>query len=114
MNDAPVAIDDSNTTNRNTNVTTFVLANDTDVDHTLAQLSVTGVTSGSNGTASISGTGVLFVPTTGVCGTGTFTYQAQDASGATSNIATGTITINCTNSAPTAVSQVLTIAEDGT
>jgi hypothetical protein len=49
-----------------------------------------------------------------VCGTGTFNYRALDASGATSNIATGTVTINCTNTAPVAVSQVLTISEDGT
>jgi hypothetical protein len=44
-NDAPVAVNDSNTTNRNTNVTTFVLANDTDIDHPVSGLSVTGVTS---------------------------------------------------------------------
>ena len=81
MNDNPVATNDSATTNRNTNVTTFVLANDTDVDHTLAQLSVTGVTSITGGIASISGTGVLFVPTVNACGTGTFTYRALDASG---------------------------------
>ena len=41
QNDAPVAINDTATTNRNVNVQIPVLANDTDVDHTLAQLSVT-------------------------------------------------------------------------
>ena len=61
----------------------------------------------------ISGTGVLFTPSTGVCGSGIFTYYAVDQSGGTSNLATGTITINCTNSAPVAVNQSLTINEDG-
>ena len=63
VNDAPVANNDSNTTSRNTNVTTFVLANDTDLDHALTALSVTGITSITGGTASIVGTGVLFTPT---------------------------------------------------
>lgn len=114
VNDAPVAVNDSASTNRNVNVQIPVLANDTDIDHTLAQLSVTGVTSITGGVASISGTGILFTPTAGICGTGTFNYRAQDASGATSNIATGTVTINCTNSAPVAMNQGMSLVEDGT
>jgi hypothetical protein len=112
VNDAPVASNDSNTTSRNTNVTTFVLANDTDIDHTLSQLSVTWITSITGGTASIVGTGVLFTPTAWVCGTGTFTYRALDASGSLSNTATGTITISCTNSAPVANNDTPSVTED--
>jgi hypothetical protein len=63
VNDAPVALSDTGSTNRNTNVTIAVLSNDTDVDHTGGQLSVTGVTSITGGVASISGTGILFTPT---------------------------------------------------
>ncbi len=114
VNDAPIAVNDSASTNRNVNVLVPVLSNDTDIDHTLVQLSVTGITSITGGIASISGTGILFTPTAGICGTGTFNYRALDASGSTSNIATGTVTINCTNTAPVAVSQLLTIAEDNT
>ena len=89
-----------------------VLFNDTDVDHSNGLLAVTGVTSVSGGIASIVGTGVQFVPSTGVCGTGLFSYYAMDTSGGTSNLATGTISIACNNTAPVAVDQSLTINED--
>lgn len=62
-NDPPVAVNDSASTNRNVNVLVPVLSNDTDIDHTLVQLSVTGITSITGGIASISGTGILFTPT---------------------------------------------------
>ena len=59
VNDAPVAVDDTASTNRNVTVTVSVLANDTDVDSGTAlggTLSVTGLVSVSGGIASISGT----------------------------------------------------------
>lgn len=112
VNDAPVAIADTDATMRNTAVLVTVLSNDTDVDHTNSQLAINSVTGVTLGTPTISGTGVLFTPSAGLCGTGVFTYQAQDASGSTSNIATGTVTISCSNSAPTAVNDSLTVAED--
>ena len=40
VNDAPVAVDDANSTNEDTAVATDVISNDTDVDNTNAQLSV--------------------------------------------------------------------------
>jgi hypothetical protein len=112
VNDAPVAIADTGATARNTNILLDVLSNDLDVDHTGGELSVTGITSITGGVASLSGTSVLFTPTVGVCGTGSFTYQTEDASGATSNTTTGTVTISCTNTAPVAVDDSLTLAED--
>ena len=60
VNDNPVAVDDTGSTNRNVSVTVAVLFNDTDSDY--LPLAVTGVTAVSGGTASISGTGVLFTP----------------------------------------------------
>lgn len=80
-NDVPTAVNDSTSTNRNTNVTLTVLSNDTDLDHPNSALTVTGLTTGALGTPSIVGTGVLFVPSAGLCGTGTFTYRAEDGSG---------------------------------
>ena len=62
----------------------------------------------------ISGTGVLFTPSTGVCGSGIFTYYAVDQSGGTSNLATGNVTITCSDIAPVAVNDTLTINEDST
>ncbi len=112
VNDAPIAIDDTASTNRNANVTIDVLSNDTDTDHVNADLSINSVTTGSLGTPTIVGTGILFTPTPALCGTGTFTYDTVDASGSVSNTATGTIIISCTNSNPTANDDSLTIAED--
>jgi len=66
------------------------------------------------GIATIIGTGISFVPTVGVCGTGYFTYFAVDASGGMSNLATGTVSIACVNTAPVAVNQSLSINEDNT
>ena len=114
VNDAPVAVNDTASTNRNVTVVVAVLFNDTDVDHSNGLLAVTGVSSVSGGIASIVGTGVQFVPSTGVCGTGLFSYYAMDTSGGTSNLATGTISIACNNTAPVAVDQSLTINEDST
>jgi hypothetical protein len=108
----PVAVFDTGATARNTNILLDVLSNDLDVDHTGGELSVTGITSITGGVASLSGTSVLFTPTVGVCGTGSFTYQTEDASGATSNTTTGTVTISCTNTAPVAVDDSLTLLED--
>ncbi len=112
VNDNPIAVNDTDATMRNTPVLVTVLSNDTDLDHANTDLSINSVSTGSLGSPTISGTGILFTPTAGLCGTGTFTYRAEDASGATSNIATGTVTISCSNSAPTATNDSLTVAED--
>ncbi len=47
-----------------------------------------------------------------MCGTGSFTYQVEDTSNATSNTATALITINCVNDAPVANADSMTVAED--
>lgn len=60
------------------------------------------MTSVTGGSATASGTQVRFVPTPDFCGTGTFTYRANDGS-ANSNVATGTVTITCVNDSPVAV-----------
>lgn len=105
---------DTGATSRNTDTEIAVLTNDEDPDHATGSLTITGLTNGSLGTVSLSGTNVVFSPTPALCGTGTFTYQLEDGSGATSNIATGTLTINCSNSAPTAVNDSAIVSEDST
>jgi len=114
VNDTPIANNDSDATVRNTPVLVSVLANDTDVDNATGSLTITGLTNGALGTATLSGSAVLYTPNVGICGTGSFTYQVEDASGATSNTATGTITINCSNSAPTATADSAIVTEDST
>ncbi|MBD2561392.1 cadherin-like domain-containing protein [Nostoc linckia FACHB-391] len=89
-NQPPVANPDSATTAKNTAVTISVstlLANDTDPDSN--PLSITGVSGVTNGTAVLNNNGtasntaddfVLFTPTTGFSGNGSFNYTLSDGS----------------------------------
>jgi hypothetical protein len=86
----PVAVDDSATTAKNTAVTIQVstlLANDTDPDSN--PLSITGVNNATNGTAVLNDNGtasntaddfIVFTPTTGFSGNGSFNYTVSDGS----------------------------------
>ena len=108
MNDAPVATSDIRTATGTEDTLTLidVLSNDTDSDHAANQLSLTGLTQPSTGgTLTLSGTEVLYTPTANFCTSTplTFTYQARDASGSTSNIATGSFVVDCVNDTPVAL-----------
>ena len=103
VNDAPVAGDDSASTNQNTPLTLLaadLLANDTDVDS--STLSITAVSNAVNGTVTLNGSGnVVFTPTTGFSnGNGSFNYTLSDGNGGTDlaivTVAVGT-TLNGTN-----------------
>lgn len=89
-NTAPVAVDDSASTNVNTAVEISVLANDSDAD--LDTLSVTAVSDPANGTATITGGGttVTYTPDTDYTGADSFTYTVSDGQGGTD---TGTVSI---------------------
>ena len=94
-NQAPVANDDSATTNQDTNVTVNVVQNDTDADGSIIPSTVVIKSDVSNGsiTNNVDGT-VLYVPASGSTGIDSFTYTVDDNGGATSNIATATINVN--------------------
>ncbi|MEH2208367.1 MAG: cadherin-like domain-containing protein [Nostoc sp.] len=85
VNDAPVAGDDSASANQNTPLTLLaadLLANDTDVDS--FTLSITAVSNAVNGTVTLNGSGnVVFTPTTGFTGDGSFNYTLSDGNGGT-------------------------------
>jgi len=84
VNDAPVAVDDTATTPEETLVNIDVLANDTDVDNTAAELTVTTATA-LNGTVSINPDGTLdYTPDANFVGTDTITYTIEDPEGLTS------------------------------
>ncbi|EID17755.1 outer membrane adhesin-like protein [Mycolicibacterium phlei RIVM601174] len=104
LNDAPVAVDDSVTTDEDTPVRGNVLTNDTDVDGKTTIASVTVVTGPTKGTLDLNtATGEFtYTPAADVNGTDTFTYTITDSDGATSNTATVTITITAVNDAPVA------------
>jgi gliding motility-associated-like protein len=121
VNANPVANNDTGTTNENDLLTISILANDTD-DIGLAPASVDldPVTVGiqnsravTGGTYNVNSAGVLsFTPTTNFNGTSSITYTVQDTEGATSNIATVTVTVNSVNAAPVAVNDATTTNEN--
>jgi endonuclease/exonuclease/phosphatase family metal-dependent hydrolase len=96
-NSAPVANNDTATTNEDTAVTISVLANDTDADGNTTILSETLAiaTAPSNGTLSVNEEGTLtYTPNLEFFGSDSFTYTVQDNQGATSNVGTVSLTVN--------------------
>ncbi|BAS59688.1 hemagglutinin/hemolysin-like protein [Leptolyngbya boryana NIES-2135] len=129
VNDGPIALADSSTTNEDTSATLTVLSNDSDVDtgDTLSVTHVNGtsITSGSTITL-ISGAKVTLNSTgtftynpngkfdylgTGKSATDSFTYTISDGKGGTST-ATATLTITGVNDGPVATADSTTTDED--
>jgi len=110
VNDAPVANDDSATTQEDTPITIDVLANDTDVDGDT--LTVTNLAQPSNGTATLdAGPTVTYAPNPGFVGEDTFTYTANDGT-FDSNVATVTVTVEAVNDPPVASDDSAATQED--
>ncbi|EAQ01548.1 type I secretion target repeat protein, partial [Pseudooceanicola batsensis HTCC2597] len=115
VNDAPVAADDSDTTEEDTAVTIDVLGNDTDVDGDT--LSIQSVGTPANGTAQIVGGQIVYTPEAGFTGDDTFEYTVSDGNGGTD---TATVTVSVTdgggggNQPPVAVDDMVTTPEDET
>lgn len=107
-NQAPVAQNDTTTTNEDTPVTIAVLANDTDADGNT--LSVASVTTATKGAVAISGTGVVYTPNANANGSDTFTYVASD--GTLTAMGTVTVTITPVNDPPVAISDTVTVTKD--
>lgn len=102
VNTAPVASNDSASTEQDKAVTISVLANDSDPDGDT--LTVTG-TSGVNGTAVINQNGSInFIPAAGFSGTETFSYSVSDGKGgsASASVTVQVSKIVSSNAAPVA------------
>jgi hypothetical protein len=99
VNDAPVANNDSATTNEDTPVTVNVVANDSDVEGD--SLTVSGVTQGTNGTVSFAGGSVTYTPNANFNVSDSFTYTVSDGNGGT-DTSTVNVTVNPVNDAPIA------------
>ena len=114
VNDAPVAVVDSVSTDEDTALVINVadlLGNDSDVDGDT--LSITAVDNGNNGTVVLNeddGT-ITFTPTENFNGDASFEYSLSDGQGGT---ATGTVnvTVNAVNDAPVAVVDSVSTDED--
>jgi len=100
-NQAPVANNESITTNFNTAAVISVLTNDTDNDGTLDSSTVTVATKPAYGTTTVANNGqVTYTPNAGYSGADSFTYTVMDDDGATSNIATISVTVNSESVTP--------------
>ncbi|WP_297774026.1 Hint domain-containing protein [uncultured Roseovarius sp.] len=96
VNDAPVAGEDTDTTDFETPVDIPVLANDTDVDGD--SLSVDSATDGANGTTSVNADGsITYTPDAGFSGSDTFDYTVTDGNGGTD---TGSVTVTVGDAPP--------------
>ena len=109
VNDLPVAVPDFATTNEDITVTVDVTANDSDADGD--SLTVTNVSGASNGTASVIGNQVRYVPDPGFSGSETLTYTISDGNGGTDS-ASLSITINMVNDPPVANNDSASTNED--
>ena len=90
-----MANDDTATTTEGIAVTVNVVANDTDSDGSIDPATVVIVSNPANGTVVNNGDGtVTYTPAATYTGTDSFTYTVNDNAGATSNIATVSITVN--------------------
>ncbi|MEO0819628.1 MAG: Ig-like domain-containing protein, partial [Pseudomonadota bacterium] len=93
-NQAPVALDDNETTAVDTPIEISVLGNDSDADGTLDVSSVTVTTQPTGGSVQINPTGtVTYTPNGGFEGVDSFVYTVDDDDGATSNTATATVVV---------------------
>ncbi|TML92889.1 MAG: tandem-95 repeat protein, partial [Actinobacteria bacterium] len=108
-NRAPVAGNDSASTQPATPVTVSVLANDSDPDND--PLTVTGASSPAHGTAAVNANNtVTYTPTSGYSGPDSFNYTISDGRGGT---ASATVTIAVDNP-PVATSQSVSVNEGAT
>ena len=109
VNDAPVAQDDSGSTNEETPITIPVLSNDDDPDGDT--LSVQSATQPTNGSAVNNGTSVTYTPALNFNGVDSFTYTISDGNGGTAT-ANVSVTVNAVNDAPIAQADTAITNED--
>ena len=111
VNDPPVAVEDNVTTPEDAAIDINVVSNDTDVE--ADALSVTQVTTPSNGVATImagSTTTVTYTPNANFNGTDSFDYTVSD--GTDTDTGTVNVTITAVNDPPVAVEDNVTTPED--
>ena len=114
VNDAPVAVADTLDATEDTPETytaAQLVGNDTDVEN--SDLSLSSVTSGSNGTAVLNADGtVTFTPNADYAGAADFTYIVNDGTADATSAATVTVNVGAVNDAPVAVADTLDATED--
>ena len=99
INDPPVAVNDSASTDEEVTALIAVLGNDSDIEGGLVPGSVTMSVSPSNGTTTVSGGAVSYTPDPDFNGVDSFGYQVCDDAAAC-DTATVTVTVNPINDPP--------------
>ena len=99
VNDNPVAVDDTAVVDEDSSVVISPLDNDSDVDGTLASLSIDMLAANGSVLVNPDNT-VTYTPDVNFDGSDNFTYQVTDNLGGTSTSATVSITVNHVNSDP--------------
>ncbi|MDP4799222.1 MAG: tandem-95 repeat protein [Crocinitomicaceae bacterium] len=121
LNDAPVANNDAASTNEDTPVTLDVVNNDNDVDGTIDANTVDldptapGIQTtftNAQGTWTVTNGNLTFTPVANFNGSASINYSVNDNAGATSNVATITITVVSVNDLPVANDDFATTNED--
>ena len=107
VNDAPVAVDDTRSTNEDTDVTWPVVANDSDIDGTItsvdldpANVGIQTTLSNAAGQWDVASGDIRYDPALNYTGPASVTYVAIDNDNSASNIATVSVTINSVNDLP--------------
>lgn len=109
VNDAPVAMDDAESTSEDSPINFMVSSNDTDIDDLVVAETVAIVNPPTHGTLSIDATGsILYTPTADYFGSDSFTYTVRDQAGLISNMATVTLVVTSVNDAPVTVNDQAT------
>jgi VCBS repeat-containing protein len=115
VNEAPLAVADSYTTNEDVALTIAapgVLANDSDPDAGDTRTAVL-LSGPSQGTLTLNADGSFsYTPAANYNGSDSFSYQARDAAGVESSPVTVSINVNPVNDVPTAVADSYTTNED--
>jgi len=110
-NDAPVAVDDAESTEEDTPVIIAVLGNDSDPDN--EPLTITETTSPANGSVVINENGTItYTPNENFNGTDTFEYTITDGNGGFDTAIVTVTVIGAENVAPIAVDDAASTEED--
>ena len=115
VNDAPVAVDDAATIEEDADLTSInIIANDTDVDNTNAELTLTEYGYVGTGTVSINADNksVDYKPASNFNGSETITYTVSDIEPLSDVNGTLTVTVNPVNDSPVAVNDVYGIVKN--
>ncbi|MFZ5482894.1 MAG: retention module-containing protein, partial [Pseudomonadota bacterium] len=113
VQEPPVALNDTGSTNEDTPVVLTILGNDSDPDGTLDVTTVSIVTGPAHGSVVVNADGtVTYTPDANYNGPDSFEYTVRDNEGNVSNVATVNLTVDNTQEPPVALNDTGSTNED--